>query len=403
MVTQKHHSYRPIDFPDPPQPPGVEPAMVRPIIAGEPFMGDPAVGEVKTGLTDTLMLEVPEHMPGQIRSLLSLVEPDLIRRIDIHSGAISADDLAAMSGAFINEVRLGKPRVGLEPPDPIEMEFVDGASLSKLSGPRSLHVLNVPFTDKNLATVGTTSVEELFLSGMTADSSLLSRFKFLTMLFIDGCEGSEDLSFLESMPNLFAFGFRFSRLTTDQLRHVKKCTQLRVLDIAYNRDLGPDLSVLDGYPSLAFLDISTTRADDTTLASIGDHRLLEQLNAQCVDITDAGIAPLRNRSGLDHLNLAGNRITDAGLASLAGTLPRLRTLDLRDTDITIEGVVNLIPQFPEIRVLGVSGDLLNAEVADHLSRHTDIGELHICPPIERDTLIEAVDIIGAAKFNGKPV
>lgn len=377
--------------------------MVRPIIYGEPFMGDPAVGEVKTELTDTLMLEVPDHRPGQVRSLLSLVERDTISRVDIHSGSISSDDLAAISGAFIDEVRFGKPRVGLETPDPIEMEFIGGPSLSKLSGPSRLHVLNVPFTDKNLARVGTTSLETLFLSGMTADLSLLNRFKFLRSLYIDGFEGTEDLSFLESMPDLYGLGFRFSRLTTDQLRHIKKRTQLRVLDIAYNRDLGPDLSILDGYPSLAFLDISTTRADDTTLASIGNIRFLESLQAQCVGITDAGLAPLRDRPGLIRLNLAGNRITDKGLASLAGALPRLRTLDLRDADITVEGVVNLIPQFPEIKVLGVSGDLLNAEVADHLSRHTDIGELHICPPLEGDGWIEAFDIIGAAKWGGKPV
>jgi hypothetical protein len=220
---------------------------------------------------------------------------------------------------------------------------------------------------------------------------------------MDGCEDGDDLSFLESMPDLYGFGFRFSGLTTDQLRHIKKCTQLRVLDIAYNTDLGPDLSMLDGYPSLSFLDISTTMADDDTLASIAKIRFLEHLHAQCVGITDAGIAPLRDRSGLIGLNLAGNRITDTGLGSLAGVLPRLRTLDLRDTDITVEGVVNLVPQFPEVRVLGVSGDLLNAEVAEHLSEHTEISELHISPPLEGDGWIEAVDIIGAAKFNGKPV
>jgi hypothetical protein len=122
-----------------------------------------------------------------------------------------------------------------------------------------------------------------------------------------------------------------------------------------------------------------------------------------VGITDAGIAPLRDRPGLIRLNLAGNRITDTGLASLAGALPRLRTLALRDTDITVEGVVDLVPRFPEIRVLGVSGDLLNAEVARHLSEHTEISELHISPPLEGDGWIEAVDIIGAAKWGGKPV
>ena len=108
-------------------------------------------------------------------------------------------------------------------------------------------------------------------------------------------------------------------------------------------------------------------------------------------------------SELGHLNLAGNRITDTGLASLVAALPRLHTLDLRDTDITVDGVVNLVPRFPEIKVLGVSGNLLNADVAKHLSEHTEVSEFHLCPPMDGDGWIEAVDIIGAAKWGGKPV
>ncbi|MFO0848120.1 MAG: TIGR02996 domain-containing protein [Gemmataceae bacterium] len=102
------------------------------------------------------------------------------------------------------------------------------------------------------------------------------------------------------------------------------------------------------------LDLSQCRIADTTLDLIfpdGAFAALEDLDLSENWLTDAGVIALLNAGilrRLRRLNLAGNRLTDQSAFELADRLGpdnRLERLDLRDTEITLDGQAPLLARF----------------------------------------------------------
>lgn len=403
---QTHRSHRRLTFPEPPQPDGASVARLCPTDNGEPldFLMKDAVGDVAFGIEDEkFMLTIDEAIPGQVAALLEAVDQDVFRRLEIRSGALSRRDLVAIGASWVNDLRLGTPRTGLAQPERANLTFVDGPDLSALSGLQELHIDYVPFSDQNLKTLGSKMLSSLSLGGVRFTWLFrLGNLKHLNSLHLEGDEVGHDMSMLRFVRKLRTLDVRFSGLTEDQLVYLAECEDLRVLDIAYNAELGADLSALASRPELVYLDISTTGADDSTLESIETLGALQHLNAQCTAITDDGLFPLIHRTDLARLNLAGNRITDDGLERIVVSCPHLASLDLRATDVTTEGLWKLLPKLPNLRTLGAAGDLLSAELAEHLLEHTKINFLKICPPMETEGWADAVDWIGAATLGGPP-
>jgi hypothetical protein len=407
MVVQPHHSYRSIIFPDPPQPAGAKPGNLRFVDSGGPFMEIPAVGEVLVLPGDELMLEFDEHVPGQIDALVGMLDTDVFNRIDVFSGALSRADLLAIGRSRVRELRLGEPRDLREFPEfggSRSLEFLDGADLLPLWGLHHFEARGIPFTEENLATFGSPNLEYLHLADISVDLSGLSRFKRLWNLGIQGAGFGSDLSFLKWTPTIGGLDVRFSGLETSDLSQLDHCPNLVALVLGYNRGIGPDLSTLRGWRNMVVLDLSTTGADDTTLETIGRLVSLEQLHAQCTAITDAGLYGLKSFANLRYLNLAGTDVTDDGLAVIVETLPDLTNLNVGATNITSQGAEQLLPRLKKVRTIGLSGDVATVEFAERIKAETTLTQIEVYPPTsDPDVFWEALDIIGAAHFNGPPV
>jgi hypothetical protein len=97
--------------------------------------------------------------------------------------------------------------------------------------------------------------------------------------------------------------------------------------------------------------VSTAKAPDAALASVGGLHRLEQLIASDTSVSDVGLAHLKGLTKLIVLDLDGTQVTDAGLVDLMG-LAKLSILDLRDTRVSDAGL-------------------------EHLKRLTELSELHL--------------------------
>lgn len=88
------------------------------------------------------------------------------------------------------------------------------------------------------------------------------------------------------------------------------------------------------------VDLSGTKANDTTLAEIEWLTRLKRLNLHGTQTTDVGLSHLRRLYALEELELRNTQITDAGLTHLA-SLTALRKLAMERTRITGEGLGDL--------------------------------------------------------------
>jgi hypothetical protein len=220
-------------------------------------------------------------------------------------------------------------------------------------------------------------------------------------LIVAGVEGfGDDLGFVRTMSSLRLLGIRFSDLTVDRLAALGTDVDLEALDMAYNPEFGPDLSSVH-CEGLTLLDISTTACDDTSLATLDAPRL-DELAAQCTGITDAGLAHLPGF--LKKLNLAGTAVSDEGLERIAARSQWLSELDIRAAaGITRDGLRRWLPALEHLRVLGVSAELLDGDLAEELNATTGIEHLIIGGgSLDDRGWVDAVDIIGSAKLTGVP-
>ncbi len=158
---------------------------------------------------------------------------------------------------------------------------------------------------------------------------------------------------------------------------------------------------------MMYLDVSGTSIDMVALATLGDRPGLRHLRAQCCAALSDHLEVLSRMPNLTELNIAGNsRITDVGLERIVTATPKLRHLDVRATNVTRQGLWDLIPKLSDLRELGVSGELLDAEIGEHLKATTQINSLIIVPPDGWDfdewDWVEAAEYFGAMRTTGNP-
>ena len=379
------------------------PAKIHLYYGDTSFPLQDASGEVELRQGDTIGLTITDHAPGQAAGLLGSLPAGAFRRIDIDSGTVASADLAAINAAYIRSVTLGveAPNRGT-PGTPADM-LETGVDLSPLERLTSFTAHDVLLEDRHIASLPSPrTIYDLHLRGTTVGAGSLRRFSLLRSLHLEGESHGTNLGFLDAIPGLASFDIRFSRITADALAVVSRHPSLWALGVGYNDGIGSDLSRLTGPESLRYLDLSGTSLDTEGLRTLPITAQLLVLSLQTTRVTDDFVDVVRSARNLQQLRIGGTAITDRGLALIVEAFPRLKSLDVRATSVTAEGM-RRCAELPRLRVLGATGSVLSGELADDLKEGTDIQELHICEPGSIDEgATEAIDIIGAARWVGIP-
>lgn len=163
----------------------------------------------------------------------------------------------------------------------------------------------------------------------------------------------EDLANLAEFTNLRILYLNGVGITDKGLQHITTLKNLRELIISNNPITDAGLIHLKDLTNLKSLSLSNTRITDVGLQRIKVCEGLSDLGLKnCKGITDAGIQHLKDLNSLTRLNLGGTPITDAGLAHLAG-LQNLAVLNISETEITGSGLAYLSGN-DDLKILNLS-------------------------------------------------
>ena len=212
----------------------------------------------------------------------------------------------------------------------------------------------------------------------------LKEFPNLQLLFFNS--SFIDDSILESisdLPNLAHLSLNDPRVGDTDLVHVTKLPKLRNLELSQTTVTSDGLRVLENAPSLQELTLMGRQFDDKTLESLSKLRFLRSLAIHGGSVTDEGLKYLIDypqlesfaiscpeipaqvpqitdkglefiaKTKINQLFISRAAITDAGLKYLE-KMTTLRSLTLRDTDVTTEGMESLEKALPALRVTAPS-------------------------------------------------
>ena len=149
--------------------------------------------------------------------------------------------------------------------------------------------------------------------------------------------------------------FRNTKITDEELSHLKVLTDLKELDLSHTDITNAGLRHVRGLTQLTKLDLSFNKVHDDGLAHLKDMAKLKWLDLErgCKEpktfISDSGLKHLKGLSALEHLNLSWNEVTDGGLEHLKG-LSNLKEVDLSDGKVTRAGVQDLQKALPKAKI-----------------------------------------------------
>jgi serine/threonine protein kinase/Leucine-rich repeat (LRR) protein len=179
---------------------------------------------------------------------------------------------------------------------------------------------------------------------------------------------------LAQMKNLRALSLAHSELSDAGLAQLAPLTQLEILSIPRTRVTDAGLVHLRGFKKLRILSLKLLPVTDQGLANLRDLKDLRELNLDQTSLTDEGLAQLSELTRLSRLDISGTRVTQTGLAHLEGFknlkilelralprvsdtaiprflhLPRLLSLDLRETHVSARGLGILKSAVPKLSV-----------------------------------------------------
>jgi Leucine rich repeat/Leucine Rich repeat len=197
---------------------------------------------------------------------------------------------------------------------------------------------------KNLRTI------RLFDSSLTGDYvKHLGRLEKLTSLGLSNIGDDILMQIVARLNNLQDLDLSYGSVTGAGLKGLAGSKHLRRLNLSYSSMItDADLQELDTLKSLREIDLSGC----TTITNVGVHQTvnalanLESLELRGTKITDAVVADLNGLAKLRHLSVWGcGGVTDASVKHLA-SLRHLDSLDVRNTNITEKGAVELMKAIP---------------------------------------------------------
>lgn len=99
--------------------------------------------------------------------------------------------------------------------------------------------------------------------------------------------------------------------------------------------------MLDVFPHLAKLDLSSTKVTDNVAKKIGAIKSLRFLYLAHTNISDVALKDLRKISNLQKLDLSHTKVTDSGVGTLK-SFSYLTYVDLSNTGVTKAGLASVV-------------------------------------------------------------
>jgi Leucine-rich repeat (LRR) protein len=184
-----------------------------------------------------------------------------------------------------------------------------------------------------------------------------------------GQVGDDDLAragMLLSLEQVFVVGDQTqpSHVTEAGLAHLRDLKSLRTLGLQNTPISDAAMAPISQLRSLESLGFTHAQLTDSGLAQLGGLKRLRRLSLYlCSGYTGAGLSFLKDLPQLESLVLYGQEITDQAAVNIAEA-KNVRTLDLRDTAITDEGLRHLagLTKVEVLYVLPVSGDIKDGQI-----------------------------------------
>jgi hypothetical protein len=172
----------------------------------------------------------------------------------------------------------------------------------------------------------------------------------LRSLKLDRCpqvtgEGIRSLNSLPTIEELCLFNIPVSG---SDLAGFHNLTELQIRHAPLTNG---DLATIAALPKLEGLSLAKTMIDDQGMAALASCPQLRGLRLDGCELTDAGAREIPRYCGdLETLGLACNNLTDDCL-SLVDDLPRLKYLDITETNITAEAADRLRKRRPGLMIV----------------------------------------------------
>ncbi len=219
-------------------------------------------------------------------------------------------------------------------------------------------LLETPIADDGLLELSRIStLESLSMRGMTftdGDFRGLPPPRSLQSLDISGGTiGSQSGNWIGRMPALDYLALERSEVSSDFWKELADGSRVTCITIGECSLPEQSLRNLSFMSNLTALSIRRSTFDDAELQYLAlMHQLADLRIENCVDVSDKGVRHLGTAADLEILSLVGcSSLTDACIAELEG-MPRLRSLNLPHTLITLASIESLrkIPNLDHIYV-----------------------------------------------------
>jgi len=252
----------------------------------------------------------------------------------------------------------------------LRSSFITDSDMLRLAELRDLRRLDISLTrisDLGLRTLkSSTGIEDLnlYFAEQVSDegTAIFRNWKHLKRLNLRGTKITDStLEILEGVPSLEWLDIGWAQITDTGLDHLSSLNNLRALTMGGNKLTSAALQVLRQLPQLEYLDISGTQRTDSGLWSmlltddgvqaIASVTELRELRLGGTSITGRGIAMLKALSKLERLNLQGcKRLGDDTAEALSG-FRQLRTLDLKDSGLSAQSIQRVRAALPQCQVV----------------------------------------------------
>jgi hypothetical protein len=174
---------------------------------------------------------------------------------------------------------------------------------------------------------------------------------------IDSDDGRCDrvLGYINHFNGLTALALNGSDLTDAGIANLPKTIKLTQINLAGTTISGTCFKSLSKFPQLKQLDASSNLLKGETLADLAPLAKLESLNLMRTRLTSEELTRLPKFPALKVLTISNNpKVDDTALKYIASSCTNLEFLNLKLTNVTIQGLQQLV-SLKKLRVLVLGG------------------------------------------------